>query len=170
MHATCRQSAMNAATLKQMLPRNKEDAVGAKALTALGFPAVEPVLPQMLEWLKTNGSPVELVMREFFVSLGLPAVPVIQNALRARHAHLKYAVVTHVVKFWPAEAVAPLAAELQVLATDSGFYGTDLTALRLLVEHDLADRAWLEEWSRFKVNRLRELLEQAEEIQRLLAK
>jgi hypothetical protein len=65
-----------------MLPQNKEDASGAAALVVLGFPVVEPVLGHMLDWLKTNGSPVELVMRDFFVALGLKAVPAVQRALR----------------------------------------------------------------------------------------
>lgn len=161
---------MDTKSLKRLLPRDKDDAEAAKALVALSFPAVEPVLPQMLDWLKSNGSPVELVMRDFFADLGLRAVPVVQNALASRHDGLKYSVVMNVVTRWPAEAVAPLRAQLQALATGSGFYGTDLLALRLLTEHGLADRAWLKEWAEFKVKRLRELLSQAEDIQELLAR
>jgi hypothetical protein len=78
--------------------------------------------------------------------------------------------VTNVVAKWPAEAIAPLTIQLQALATGSGFYGTDLVALRLLTEHRLADRAWLMEWSQFKTKRLRELLSQAEDIYGLLAR
>jgi len=163
-------SVVDKTTLNRLLPRNKEDSPRAAALVALGYPTVEPVLPHMLEWLETNGSPVDMVMREFFVTLGVHAVPAVQKALRSRHDLLKYAVVTHVVARWPADAVAALQSELQGLATGSGFYGTDITALRLLIEHRLAERSWLVEWSRFKVDRLRELLTSAEEISRLLAK
>ena len=154
--------------LTRYLPRNKEDAQGAAALVALGYPTVEPVLRHMLEWLKTNGSPVDLVMREFFASLGVPGVPVVRKALQSRHDFLKFAVTTHVVVCWPREAVAGVQTELQSLATGSGFYGTDLVAMKLLIEHSLADRAWLSEWSEFKVKRLRELLASAEELRSLL--
>lgn len=160
---------MDASSLKRLLPRNKDDAESARALVALGYPAVEPVLSQMLDWLKSNGSPVELVLREFFADLGVQAVPVVQKALASRHDLLKYSVVKHVVCRWPADAVSQLAPQLQGLATGSGFYGTDLIAMRLLVEHRLAEPSWLREWAEFKVKRLRELLTQAEEIQRLLA-
>ena len=156
---------MDASSLKRMLPRNKDDAAGAEALVAIGYPGVEPVISQMLDWLKSNGSPVELVMREFFASLGKPAVPVVQKALASRHDGLKYSVVKHVVCKWPGDAVAHLQLQLQVLATGSGFYGTDLIALRLLVEHRLAEPAWLKEWAQFKTKRLRELLAQAEDIE-----
>jgi hypothetical protein len=54
------------------------------------------------------------------------------------------------------------------LATGSGFYGTDLIALRLLVEHRLAEPPWLKEWTEFKIKRLRDLLTQAEHIGELL--
>jgi hypothetical protein len=161
---------MDAKSLNRLLPHDKDDAKGAGALVALGYPTVEPVLPHMLNWLKSNGSPVELVMREFFASLGVDAVPVVQKALVSRHEGLKYSVVMYVVARWPVEAIEPLKPQLQALATGSGFYGTDLIALRLLVEHQLADPAWLREWAEFKSKRLRELLSQAHDIEGLLAK
>ena len=159
---------MDASSLKRLLPRNKDDAEGAKALVAMGYPAVEPVMSQMLDWLKSNGSPVELVLRDFFAGLGVQAVPVVQKALASRHDLLKYSVVKHVVCRWPADAVSQLMPQLQGLATGSGFYGTDLIAMRLLVEQRLAEPAWLREWAEFKVKRLRELLTQAEDIRHLL--
>src|SRR5688572_8502044 len=108
---------MDASSLKRLLPRNKDDAESARALVALGYPAVEPVLSQMLDWLKSNGSPVELVLRAFFADLGVQAVPVVQKALASRHDLLKYSVVKHVVCRWPADAVSQLAPQLQGLAT-----------------------------------------------------
>lgn len=159
---------MNKAELLRLLPRNKEDAVGATALVTLGYPTVEPILEQMLDWLRTNNSPVDLVMREFFASLGIPAVPAISRALRSRHDLLHYTVLEHVVRRWPTPAVTPLSTQLQSIATGSGFYGSDLIALRLLAEHQLAEPKWLAEWSTFKVKRLRELLCGAEEIANLL--
>lgn len=161
---------MDTKSLKRLLPRDKDDAEAAKGLVALGFSVVEPVLPQMLEWLKSNGSPVELVMRDFFADLGICAVPTVQKALASRHDGLKYFVVMNVVTRWPAEAIAPLKVQLQALATGSGFYGTDLLALRLLAAHGLADRPWLKEWAQFKTKRLRELLSQAESIEEMLAR
>jgi hypothetical protein len=152
------------------LPKDKDDAESAKALVSMGYPAVEPVMPQMLDWLKTNGSPVEIVMRDFFGGLGMSAVPVVQKALASRHDGLKYCVMKHVVSKWPAEAIAQLKVQLQSLATGSGFYGTDLIALELLVQHRLAEPTWLEEWASFKTKRLRELLTQAERIEGLLAR
>jgi hypothetical protein len=160
---------MNAKSLKQLLPRNKDDAEGAKALVAIGYPTVEPVMSQMLDWLKSNGSPVELVMREFFANLGARAVPVVEKALASRHDGLKYSVMKYVVSKWPVDATSQLKVQLQGLATGSGFCGTDLIALQLLVEHRIAEPPWLKEWAEFKIKRLQELLAQAEKINGLLA-
>lgn len=162
-------SAIDTKSLKRLLPRNKDDAEGARALVAIGYPGVAPVIPHMLNWLKSNGSPVELVMREFFAQLGVRGVPAVQEALASRHDLLKYSVMKHVVCRWPAEAVSQLKVPLQALATGSGFYGTDLIALRLLAEHGLAEPVWLRQWVEFKINRLRNLLTQAEQINGLLA-
>ena len=159
---------MNKADLLHLLPQNKEDSTRATALAKLGHPAVAPVLDQMLDWLRTNGSPVDLVMREFFAGLGLPAIPAVRKALRSKHGLLHHTILEHVVTQWPGSAVEPLSSELQSLATGSGFYGTDLVALRLLATHHLAEPKWLSEWAVFKVKRLRELLSSAEATAKLL--
>lgn len=160
---------MDAKSLRRLLPRDKEDAESARSLVALGYEAVEPVSKEMLDWLKVIRSPVASVMSDFFISLGVKAVLPVRRALRSRNETLQYSVVLNVVAKWPREAIEALKPELQTLATNAGAYGTDLIALRLLVEHDLADGAWLKQWAQFKAQRLRELLSQAEEIERSLA-
>jgi hypothetical protein len=104
---------MDTRSLKRLLPRDKNDAESATALVALGYPTVAPVLPQMLDWLKAGGSPVEGGVREFFASLGAPAVPAAQKALASRNEALKYSVLMHVVTRWPVEAVEALKNQLR---------------------------------------------------------
>lgn len=144
------------------LPRKKDDAANAIALIKLGYPVVEPVLPQMLDWLRTNGSPVDLVMRDFFAALGRPAIEVVSKALRSRHELLQHTILAHVVDKWSCEDVSHLKGELEMLVTGSGFYGTDIVAMQLLQRHGLSDTTWLREWAEFKVERLRRLLQSTE--------
>ncbi len=96
-------------------------------------------------------------------------MPVVQKALRSRNDLLKYAIVTHVVTRWSPSAVAAWRQALLGLATGGMDYDTDIVALKLLIEHRLAERDWLAQWSQFKVKRLREFLSSAEEADRLLA-
>jgi hypothetical protein len=159
---------LNRTELLRLLPRNKDDVALATALTKLGYPTVEPVLEQLIDWLRTNGSPVDLTLRPFFAALGEPAVPVVRKVLRSRHELHRCTVVAHVVAHWPGHAVALLKPELEMLATGYGFYGTDLVAMQLLAKHNISERAWLAEWAEFKVKRLRELLTGAEELHNFL--
>ena len=55
-----------------------------------------------------------------------------------------------------------------MLAAGSGDYGTDLIALSLLAEHELAERDWLIRWAQFKLGRARERCAQAERVARAL--
>jgi len=159
---------MQKSELLRLMPRDKNDAIGAQAIVELGYPKVEPVLAQMLDWLCTNGSPVDVVMREFFAALGAPAMAVVRKALHSKSEILRATIVSHVLVRWPRDCIADLKAELQGMVTEAGFYGADLGALGLLAQHGLSERAWLEEWAEFKVNRLRRMLVEAENVQLLL--
>lgn len=161
-------AAPTARALRALLPRNKNDEASARELVQLGHPAVAPVLYEMVQWLKTYPSPVEVLMREFFIGLGVHAVPAAKQALAGRTEALKYGIVAHVAVKWPREAIVSLAPELQMLVSGSGDYGTDLIALSLLAEHGLCDRAWLRQWAEFKLKGATERREAAERIVRSL--
>lgn len=77
---------------------------------------------------------------------------------------LKNVIVTRIMTHWSRDGVAALADTLSMLLTVSDFYDTDLVAIRLLHEHNLADAKWLAEWLAFKRNRLARLLTQANQI------
>jgi len=159
-----RPSAEIPAELRALLPRNKNDEASARALVALGYPALEPVLDEMVGWLKTYPSPVEGAMREFLIRLGAPAIEAVRRGLSGRTEALRYGIVAHVVSHWPAACVARLERELVGLAAGPGDGGTDLIALSLLVEHGLGDRGWLRQWAEFKLARARERCAQSERI------
>lgn len=161
---------MDPSALRRLLPRDKHDLESARALASLGYPTVAPVLPQMLAWLKNDGSAVAAVMADFFVDLGVAAVPAVRDALGSRGAALKHFVVARIVARWPAHAMAQLRPQLEALATGSAEFGTDLLALRLLAEGRLCERAWLRQWAAFKRKRLGDLLRQAQEIEQMLGK
>jgi hypothetical protein len=80
MHAR----ALGKQELLALLPRNKGARSRALALAKLGYPTIEPVLEQLIDWLR-NGSPVDLAQRPSLAELGAPAIPVVRRVLRARH-------------------------------------------------------------------------------------
>jgi hypothetical protein len=82
-----------------LLPRNKHDTERAQAIVDLGFPAVEPVLPQLLEWIQDINWPVALVLAPFLASIGRPLAPDIRRVFKADdyawQDHLLQHVVAH---------------------------------------------------------------------------
>ena len=145
--------------LTSLLPRNRDDVENAKAIVALGFPEVQPVLPSLFQWLETSGSKVELIIRPFFASLGDPAFDLVQKALQttvkpARQECLLRFVLPH----WPAETLAKLLPELMALLGTHGFHALDVWALKLLLDKGLGDQAELERWRKHKAIRLTEQL------------
>ncbi|MFG6413903.1 hypothetical protein ACG02S_08345 [Roseateles sp. DC23W] len=150
---------MNRSDLTKLLPRNGADIENARALVALGYPMVEPVLTSLLQWLETDGSPVEMIIRPFFADLGEPALELVRDALTApikparKHALLRY-----VLPSWPASVVQKLAPELHGFIQHYDFYGLDVWALRLLVDKGIETHGGNEQWKAQKIERLRELL------------
>jgi len=142
------------------LPKNSHDADGARALVALGYPELAPVLPQLFQWLETNGSDVELVLRSFFAALGAPARDLACQALLHRNKPaLKHCLLRYILPSWPRDVVATL--PLEGYLYDSDAYGLDVWALKLMVEkriptHDgLKGLSEVRDW---KIARLQEHL------------
>jgi hypothetical protein len=105
--------------LKQLLPVHKKDCERAEAIVTLGFPAVAPVLPELVEWLKDINWPVAHVIAPFLATIGMPLVPSLRRVLGGNDPIWKYRVLHSVV----AES-RPLAAalrnDLRRLATAPG--------------------------------------------------
>ncbi|MFN3436845.1 MAG: DUF5071 domain-containing protein [Acidovorax sp.] len=61
--------------LLKMLPRDKHDVQRAEALVQLGYPAIEPVLPQLLRWTQDGNWPVARVLAPLLADIGPYLVP-----------------------------------------------------------------------------------------------
>jgi hypothetical protein len=151
--------------LRELLPVDQDDVLAADRLVSLGFPAVGPLIPQMLRWVGNPEWPVAVPLIGFLSTLGAPAAPAVSTVLASRDAVWKLHVLKHVVSQWDSAAVAALAPRLLTLVTDSQSWGADLEAIALLLRHGLADPAWLGQWLEFKQ---RALAVQSSEVSRLL--
>jgi hypothetical protein len=86
-----------ATDLVTLLPLTKYETEKADALVQLGFPAVELVMPQILEWLKDLNWPVSQVFQPFLVRIGRPLAPYIRVILAGQDDAWKYSVLRVVV-------------------------------------------------------------------------
>ncbi len=61
--------------LMSLVPRTKYDTECVQALADLGYPAIEPILPELLEWIQDMNWLVALVLAPFLASISLPLAP-----------------------------------------------------------------------------------------------
>ncbi|MDR7376076.1 hypothetical protein J2X19_000734 [Rhodoferax ferrireducens] len=83
--------------LLRMLPRDKHDVQRAEALVLLGYPAVEPILPQLLQWAQDGNWPVARVLAPLLAAIGLPLVPHVRLILNGNDDTWKYFLLQTVV-------------------------------------------------------------------------
>lgn len=64
------------------VPRDKFDHESANRAIAAGYPAVEPVLWHLLEWIQDMNWPVAQTLTPFLASIGTPLVPHIKKVFQ----------------------------------------------------------------------------------------
>lgn len=143
--------------LTARLPKHSGDVDAARELVALGYPEVAPVLPQLFQWLETNGSPVERVIRPFLAELGAPARDLACKALlHPGKPAVKHSLLRYVLTGWPREVVATLPLEGYLYNSGDG-YGLDVWALKLMIDMRIPTHDGLEGLTQardFKIARL----------------
>jgi hypothetical protein len=64
-----------------LVPKHKHDIETARLACEAGYPAVEPVLYELLEWIKDYSWPVAQELVPFLASIGEPLAPHIRRVL-----------------------------------------------------------------------------------------
>lgn len=136
--------------LRKLLPSNKDDVAAIEAIAAHGYPAVDPILLDLLKWIRVDSWPVSKPACHFLVSIGPRLAPQVSEVLGSRDDLLKAVVLREIVSGWPADDVRGLSARLFLIATDGQSWGADLLALRLLALHGIGDPDWIAGWLEFK--------------------
>ncbi len=83
--------------LSTLVPATKSETDKARRLVALGFPAVQPVLDEILEWVEDPNWPVAQVFLPFLATVGVPLVPLVRHVLESHDEQWKHAVLANVV-------------------------------------------------------------------------
>jgi hypothetical protein len=101
--------------VRNLLPRDKFDTPRAEAIVAVGYPAVAPVVPELLAWIQDGNWPVAQIIAPFLATIGAPLIPHIRAILATDDNMWKYWVLSHVVQHSP-EIAAALREDLVRLA------------------------------------------------------
>jgi Domain of unknown function (DUF5071) len=154
--------------LRKLLPSNKDDLGAVDSLIARGYPSIEPILPDVLKWIRQPDWPVAGPLSKFLLSLGPSLLPHIHKIFSSpRDEAWKAEILRTIVQYWPKEHVAEVKSYLTMLATHGQSWGVDLISLRLLARHQLVDRDWIAGWLDFKSEFHREQLQEIESIRQL---
>jgi uncharacterized protein (DUF433 family) len=80
------------------VPRDKHDHEAAERAIAAGYPAVEPVLPELLEWMQDTNWPVAQTLEPFLASIGTPLIPHLESILRTNDHIWKAWVISRIIE------------------------------------------------------------------------
>lgn len=105
------------ASLHDMLPRDKSDTDRAQALVDLGWPAVAPVIAEIVAWHEDANWPVARVFQTLLVSVGKPLAPYILDVMSTGDHTWTYFLLEHVVMH-SRELAAEIRPELERLARE----------------------------------------------------
>ncbi len=79
------------------VPRHKSDLERAEAAVTVGYPAVAPILPVLLEWLQDMNWPVARVLAPFLAGIGAPLESAVREVLDGHDYIWTYWVLREVV-------------------------------------------------------------------------
>ena len=96
--------------------RDKFDVETAERLVALGYPAVAPALPALLEWIQDMNWPVASTLAPFLAAIGRPLVPELWRVLHSNDLVWKYWCISCVIAEMPLDVAIEFEPELQRLA------------------------------------------------------
>lgn len=83
--------------VKSLIPRSKMDTERAEAAVAAGYPAVAPILPELLEWLQDMNWLVAQILAPFLASIGSPLIPHIRHILKTDDEIWKYWIIVQIM-------------------------------------------------------------------------
>jgi HEAT repeat protein len=95
-----------------LVPRDKFDLAAGERAVAAGWPAVEPVLKDLVSWCLDGNWPVAAILAPFLGQLGVPVVPAVLEVLDSDDAPAKSCILFGIGRTMPAEAIDALTPHL----------------------------------------------------------
>ena len=102
--------------LHRLLPRHRSDFDNARALVALGYPAVAPVLKELLTWLQDGNWPITRLVGDFFLTIPEAIAPLVQDVLAGDDLQWKYWCIVRLIGQMPPTVAIQFRDELTRLA------------------------------------------------------
>ena len=100
----------------EFFPLHKSDVANARALLALGYPALGPHLKELLEWLQDGNWPISRPIGEFLLTVPEAIAPLIQEVLASEDHQWKYWCIVRLIGEMKPKVAEPFRFELLRLA------------------------------------------------------
>lgn len=84
--------------IKSLIPRSKMDTERAEAAVAAGYPAVAPILPELLEWMQDMNWLVAQILAPFLASIGSPLIPHVRHIMETDDYIWKYWMIVRIMR------------------------------------------------------------------------
>jgi hypothetical protein len=101
---------------RQLIPADKFDVDAVRNITAAGYPAIAPILDELLDWTADSNWPIARPLSDFLITLGDPLVVPLSRILSGTDGTHKEHCIRLVISRLPIETLAGLETELRRLA------------------------------------------------------
>lgn len=122
--------------IKSLVPRDKHDLAAVSAVEKAAYPAVAPILDDLLAWTADGNWPVAGPLARFLSSLGDPIVEPVMHVLAGNDSTWKYFCLDLIVRHLPADSIGRLHEALYQLSInpndDDRAEGVDAVAREVL--------------------------------------
>ena len=105
-----------AADPQNLLPRDKFDVGSVRAIAAAGYPAIAPILDDLVDWTADGNWPVAQPLADFLITLGEPLAAPVSRVLRGTDGSHKENCIRLVVSRLPTDVLGKLEDDLRRLA------------------------------------------------------
>ena len=105
-----------AADVRSLLPRDKFDVDAVRAIADAGYPAISPILDELVEWAADGNWPIAGPLAEYLVTLGDPLVAPVSRVLRGSDGSHKENCIRLIVCHMPLDTLGRLEGDLRRLA------------------------------------------------------
>lgn len=125
--------------VQDCIPKDKQDLLALERAQTIGFPSLNEVLPDMLEWLQDANWPVARPTASVLANAGTEIAPYINDILAGKDSIWKYWLIELLVQELSSDVLSELRHELQRLARQPT-RNDKLEKVDTLAQHVLAAR------------------------------
>jgi len=104
--------------VRSLLPRDKFDVDAVRGIAEAGYPAITPILDELLDWTADGNWPIARPLADYLVTLGEPLVDPVSRVLRGTDGSRKDNCIRLIVRSLPLETLGKLEVDLRRLADE----------------------------------------------------